>query len=91
MFGLEQMDLLTLWGTTLDTTTWETNPTIGQSTEYLRLKPPFSKGYWVDKPDTSGCVSILRTGMKGTQLYYLYRYAGSILEVSPLPKWQVES
>ena len=91
MFGLEQMDLLTLWGTTLDTTTWETNPTIGQSTEYLRLKPPFSKGYWVDKPDTSGCVSILRTGMKGTQLYYLYRYADSILEVSPLPQWQVES
>ena len=42
MFGLEQMDLLTLWDTTLDTTTWETNPTIGQSTEYLRLKPPFS-------------------------------------------------
>ena len=36
-------------------------------------------------------VSILRTGMPGAQVYYLYRRSGSMLEVSPLPQWQVES
>ena len=90
MFGLEHMDLQTLWNTTLATTTWEVNPTFEQGAEYLRLNPPFSRGYWVDKPDTSGCVSIFRTGMKGVQLYYLYRYVDSVLEVSQLPQWQVE-
>ena len=29
--------------------------------------------------------------MKGSQLYYLYRYVDSALEVSPLPQWQVEN
>lgn len=36
-------------------------------------------------------VSILRTGMKGSQLYYLYRCVDAALEVSPLPQWQVEN
>ena len=45
----------------------------------------------MDKPDTNGMVSILRTGMKGAQLYYLYRYSGAAMEVSQLPQWQVES
>ena len=79
MFGLEQMDLLTLWGTTLDTTTWETNPTIGQSMEYLRLKPPFSRGYWVDKPDTSGCVSIPKEEM--AKVTNLGKKAGSLADM----------
>ena len=30
------------------------------NTEYLRLKPSFSQGYWVNKPDTTGTVSLLR-------------------------------
>lgn len=29
--------------------------------------------------------------MRGMQIYYLYRYVGSELKVSPLPQWQVES
>jgi hypothetical protein len=91
MFGLEQENLQTLWYTALSVVSWEANPSFEQSTEYLRLKPPFSQGYWVNKPDMTGTVSILRTGMKGSQLYYLYRYSGTTIEVSPLPQWQVES
>lgn len=91
MFGLEQENLQTLWCSTLSSASWKSNPSFEQSTEYLRLKPPFSQGYWVSKPDTTGTVSILRTGMKGSQLYYLYRYTDTMLEVSPLPQWQVES
>lgn len=91
MFGLMQEDLQSLWHITLSAASWKSSLSFEQNTEYLRLKPPFSQGYWVNKPDTTGTVSILRTGMKGSQLYYLYRYSGTTIEVSPLPQWQVES
>lgn len=91
MFGLEQENLQALWRITLSAASWKSNLSFEQNTEYLRLKPPFSQGYWVNKPDTTGTVSILRTGMKVSQLYYLYRYSGTTIEVSPLPQWQVES
>ncbi len=90
MFGLEQENLQALWCTTLSAASWKANLSFEHSTEYLRLKPPFSQGYWVNKPDTTGTVSILRTGMKGSQLYYLYFYSGTTIEVSPLPQWRVE-
>ena len=91
MFGLEQENLQTLWQTTLSAASWESNLLFEFGTEYLRLKPPFSRGYWVNEPDKTGTISILRTGMKGSQLYYLYRYVNAVLEVSPLPQWQVEN
>lgn len=91
MFGLEHETLQALWYATLSAASWKVDLPFEQNTEYLRLKPPFSQGYWVNKPDTTGKVSILRTGMKGLQLYYLYRYSDAMIEVSPLPKWQVES
>lgn len=91
MFGLEQENLQTLWQTTLSAASWESNLLFEFGTEYLRLKPPFSRGYWVNEPDKTGTISILRTGMKGSQLYYLYRYVDAALEVSPLPQWQVEN
>lgn len=91
MFGLEQGDLRALWSATLSDASWKSDFSFERDTEYLRLKPPFSQGYWVNKPDTTGRVSILRTGMKGSQLYYLYHYSGTTIKVSPLPPWQVES
>lgn len=90
MFDLQQENLQTLWQTTLSCASWEPNPWFEYGTEYLRLHPSFSRGYWVNEPDKTGMVSILRTGMKGAQLYYLYRYVDAALEVSPLPQWQVE-
>ena len=91
MFGLEQEKLQTLWQTTLSTASWKPNSVFEYNTEYLRLEPPFSRGYWITEPDKTGTVSILRTGMKGSQLYYIYRYMDAALEVSPLPQWQVEN
>ncbi len=90
MFGLEQENLQTLWQNTLSAASWETKPEFEFGIEYLRLKPPFSRGYWVNEPDKTGVVSILRTGMKGSKLYYLYRYVGATQEISPLPQWRVE-
>lgn len=91
MFGLERENLEKLWQTTLSSASWESNPSFATSTEYLRLKPPFTSGYWVTEPEKTGKTSILRTGMNGAQLYYLYRYVHGVLEVSPLPQWKVEN
>ena len=91
MFDLEQENLQTLWQTTLSTASWESNPSFEFGTEYLRLIPPFTYSYWVNDPDETGAISILRTVMKGSQLYYLYRYIDDALEVSSLPQWQVEN
>lgn len=90
MFGLKQENLQTVWQSALSTASWSASPAFEYSTEYLRLEPPFSHGYWVNKPDTTGTVSLLRTGAKGSQLYYLYRYVDTTMEISPLPQWQVE-
>ncbi len=91
MFGLEKENLQILWQTTLSAASWESSSSFEVGTEYLRLKPPFSHGYWVNEPDNTDTISILRTGIKGSQLYYLYRYVDTELEVSPLPQWQVEN
>ena len=91
MFCLEQGNLSVLWSAILSAASWTTDLSFERDAEYLRLKPPFTQGYWVTKPDTTGVVSILRIGMKGSQLYYLYRYSDTAIEVSPLPQWQVES
>lgn len=91
MFGLETQDLKALWKNTLSNASWSSKMGLDYNTEYLRLKPPYTRGYWVDRPDRSGVVSILRTGMKGSELYYLYRNKDGKLEVSPLKEWQVKT
>lgn len=90
MFGLEQENLLDLWRSTVAAASWKTDLSLEHNIKYLRLKPPFTRGYWVDKPERNGTISILRVELTGLQLYYLYRYAGTKLEVSLLPQWQVE-
>lgn len=90
MFGLEQQSLSVLWQKKLSSVTWQSNLTFETFTEYLRMKPPFTAGYWRTDPDKTGTVSLLRTGRRGAQLYYLYRYVDNALEVSQLPQWQVE-
>ncbi|MPM35862.1 hypothetical protein SDC9_82456 [bioreactor metagenome] len=91
MFGLERKNLSSIWEETATTANWQTVDAIEQNTEYLIMEAPFTRGYWSNRPYKNNIISILRTGMRGLQLYYLYRYSGDILEVSPLPQWQVEA
>ena len=60
MFGLEHETLQALWYATLSAASWKANLSFEQNTEYLRLKPPFSQGYWVNKPDTTGMVVVIK-------------------------------
>lgn len=90
MFGLEREHLQTVWQNTISSTSWKSNSLFDLRVEYLRIKPPFNQGYWEASPNKTGAISILRAGMEGTELYYLYRYVKGVLEISPLPQWQVE-
>ena len=93
MFGLEHTKLNELWESTLSNHYWQAGLEFEQDTdtEYIRLKPPFSLGYWVKEPDKTGTTSILRTGNNVLRLYYLYRFIDGEMQVSPLPQWQVEN
>lgn len=57
--------------------------------EYLRLQPPFSRGYWKETPDTDGSFSLLRFGMPGEKIYYLYKYEEGQCFGKALPSWKV--
>ena len=91
MFGLQGETLQALWDNTLSAASWGKDDTYEENIQYLRLEPPFTYGYWVNNPETDGRVSILRSGPKGLQVYYLYRASGSAMEISPLPEWQTSS
>lgn len=90
MFGLEQDHLSEVWRKTLSNAVWVRSEVLESRVEYLRSKPPYRNGYWESKPDTTGSVSMLRTGEKGSYLYYLYRFIDKTLEISPLSGWKVE-
>lgn len=91
MFALEREDLQTLWHHTIAAASWTTQLDFCTDLEFLCLQAPFHNGYWVKHPDQTGKVSILRVGMNGARLYYLYRYTDHKLEVSPLLPWQTEN
>ena len=59
--------------------------------EFLRLRSPFSQGYWQNKADKKGDVSLARTTMEGEKRYYLYKIENNRLLLSQLPEWQVSS
>lgn len=58
--------------------------------EFLRISPPYSRGYWKDTIDSNGKESLLRIGEKGRYIYYLYKVVGDEILASELPKWMVE-
>lgn len=90
MFQLQQGSLLDYWSTLTHELKWM--PYQSESaTEYLQMEPPFNRGYWVDKPDRSGNVSLCRSGMMGNYLYYLYRWNDGAVEVCQLAAWMTDN
>lgn len=58
--------------------------------EFLKLAPPFNRGYWIDRPTRDDIVSIARTKLPGARLYYFYKLQKSGLLISPIPEWRVK-
>ena len=89
MFQIDNNNMLEVWQFYLKKAKWK-NFDVEANVEYLRMKPPFKYGYWIDKPYNNGVISILRTGLKGNYLYYLYKIENGDIKVSQLPKWVME-
>lgn len=88
-FMLDDKSLSDNWRNVIDGVTWNRLRSDGR-TEYLRMDPPFTRGYWLNGPDKTGRISLLRTGVEGTQLYYFYRWSGTTIEVSQIAAWRTE-
>lgn len=56
--------------------------------EFLRLEPPFSKGYWQQAPDKSTRVSLARYG-EPNKLFVFYRYHDGHYQQKPIPEWRI--
>lgn len=67
---------------------WNKAPDSSQF-EFLRLAPPFNRGYWVNQPTKEDVISLARAKSLGTQLYYFYQHNDQQLYVSPIPDWRV--
>lgn len=55
-------------------------------TEFLRVKPPYTRGYWQSRPTSDGQVSLARWGDIDKQ-YMLYRTQGGETVRRMLPSW----
>lgn len=91
MFQLNQADLKNQWKDCLSGVSWKEFTALDQRVECLRMREPFTHGYWVNQPERSSRVSMLRVGMPGAWIYYLYTTQNEKLVVSQLPAWQVEN
>ena len=88
MFQLSEDDLKTRWNNLIANIAEWRKIQLDTDTEYLRMEPLFTSGYWINRPYKNKGISIMRSGIKGTQIYYLYRYDGKDLLVYQLPEWQ---
>jgi len=57
-------------------------------TEFLRLDPPFSRGYWQQVPEKSQRVSLARYG-EPNKLFVFYRYHAGRYQQKPIPEWRI--
>lgn len=90
MFAFDEISLDEQWKQTISQAKWNSAHDFDYNTEYLKMEPPFTRGYWTNNPYRNGNISILRTGVTGSKIYYLYRYIDDNLEISALPAWQVD-
>ena len=60
-----------------------------EDTEFLRLKPPFSREYWQEKPDKVEIPSMACYGAPN-KLYVFYRWLNGHFEQKSIPSWRVD-
>ncbi len=58
------------------------------NTEFLRLDPPFSKGYWQQVPHKDGRISLARYG-EPNKIFVFYRYHNGEYQQKMIPEWRI--
>lgn len=88
MFGLQEQTLGRYLDELLESGEWET-AAWPENTEFLRLAPPFSRGYWQQEPNRDGRISLAKYG-EPNKLFAFYRYDNGVYRQKPIPQWRIE-
>lgn len=59
-----------------------------EKTAFLRLDPPFTRGYWQQKPTKDGRISVARYG-EPNQIYVFYRFFDGRYQQKQIPEWRI--
>ncbi len=89
LFQITQMNLTDYIEKLLSYAEWKEFRS-SERAEYLRMRPPFTGGYWCRESDNSGTVSLLRIGQPGRYLYFLYKYTNGSMVTAPLAPWMTD-
>lgn len=60
------------------------------NTEYLRLDPPFSRGYWQQIPNKDNRISLARYG-EPNKMFVFYRYQDGLYQQKTIPEWRIRN
>ncbi len=90
MFALSSDSLSIQWGNILRTCKWS-NMESETGAEYHRLTPPFHHGYWTNAPQARDCITLARTGLPGSRIYYLCQVRSGKRTFSQLPSWLTDN
>lgn len=86
-FGLQEQSFEDYLEELLGYGEWETI-NWPDNTEFLRLDPPFKRGYWQKTPDTDKRISLARYG-RPSRNFVFYRYSNGVYQQKPIPEWRI--
>jgi len=88
MFGLQKQPLNQYFEELIVNGDWQ-EVQFPNDTEYLRLDPPFSSGYWNQKPEHDGRTSLARYGSP-QKIYVFYRCINGLFLQKSIPEWIIK-
>lgn len=88
MFGLQTQPMNDYLQELLSNGEWEPVEW-SENTEFLRLEPPFSRGYWQQVPYKNKAVALARYG-EPNKIYVFYRFQDGVFQQKPIPEWRVK-
>lgn len=89
MLGLQRNTLGEYWEQSVMRTKLEPFSS-SAAIEFLRTRPPFTRGYFTNQPDTDGRISLMRTAAHQPRRCYLYRFEDGKIFACQLPSWRTD-
>ena len=77
MFSIQDKTLSARWNEITRSADWKSSA-VSDDAEFLRMQPPFNKGYWQKDPIRDGRISLMRNGQIESKNYYLYKFEREI-------------
>lgn len=87
MFGLQEQSFESYLQEMMDYGEWEPIQW-PEKTDFLRLVPPFTRGYWQQKAAKDGRISVARYG-EPNQIYVFYRFFDCKYQQKQIPEWRI--